>query len=63
MIKTKKKSAGKSSVSSYKTKLKIASDIGIKLDGTMSLRGILNKSEILKDVFGSDHAPILLEIE
>jgi len=27
------------------------------------LREVLNKSEILKDVFGSDHAPILIEIE
>jgi len=41
-------------------------NIGWRIDYfiiSKKLRGILNKSEILKDVFGSDHAPILLEIK
>lgn len=41
-------------------------NIGWRIDYFLiskKLREILKKSEILKDVFGSDHAPILLEIE
>ena len=41
-------------------------NIGWRIDYfiiSKKLRGILNKSEILKDVLGSDHAPILLEIK